>query len=142
MKELFLILLFSEWIQLTPAPVNIEESLSIIPVEALSAITAGAALHIDLKSVAPGIGIKTGIREAWQILERQVPPERVRAHLQTSAGSQVVLDRGYFSLEDDKSWLVLTSSTGVPTGIEFTKVAIESDVEIRDVLIYWKNCSK
>lgn len=142
MKELFLMLLFSEWIQLTPVPVNIVKSLSITPGEAISAITSGAALHVDLETAVPGVGSSIGIPEAITILEGRVSPERVRAYLETSKGSKVLLDQGYFALEDDKSWLVLTSSSGVPTGVEFTEVTIESEIEIRDVLIYWKNCGK
>lgn len=68
MKEFILILLFSEWVQLTPIPVDISESLSITPGETISAITPGAAVHIDLQSFVPEVGTGIGIAESLQIL--------------------------------------------------------------------------
>jgi hypothetical protein len=143
MKEFFLILLFSEWVQLTPLPVDISESMTITPEEPLSAITPGAAIHIDLKAFAPAVGIReTGITESLEMLGQQIPLDGLGGYLVTKDGSRIVLDNGFFSLQDDQAWIVLGSRSGVPTGIDFAELTIESRVEIRDVRIYWKNWSE
>ena len=70
MKEFFLILLFSEWVQLTPVPVDVADELVLNPSEPISAITSGAALHVDLEVFLSGVSIEeTGIKHSREIFE-------------------------------------------------------------------------
>jgi hypothetical protein len=140
MKEFFLILFFSKWVALTPQPIDIEYEIVLNPEKPLTAITGGAGVHIDLGDFAPAVGIKrVGIEESMRILNEMIPPERVSGYLLTGDGQRISLDKAYFSLENDQAWMVLTSSSGIPTGPEFVTLSIRSSVEIRGVSVYWKN---
>jgi hypothetical protein len=70
-----------------------------------------------------------------------IPPESVRGYLATGDGERTELDTAYFSLENDQAWMVLTSSSGVPTDLEFVSLSIQSSVDLRNVRVYWKNFS-
>jgi hypothetical protein len=143
MKEFFLILFFSKWVQLTPAPVDLVGEWSIRPGNPLSAITPGAAIHIDLARSVPEAGVKkSGLEESLEILSRQIPAESVGGFLLTEGGERIELDQRGFSLENDRAWLVLRPDAGMPTDLEFVEMTIVSDVEIRGALVYWKNWSK
>lgn len=142
MKEFFLILFFSKWVSLTPQPIDIANEIVLSPDKPLTAITGGAGVHIDLSDFAPAVGIKqTGTKESTRILSELIPPEGVRGYLFTGEGQRISLDKAFFSLENDQSWMVLTSSSGIPTGVEFVTLSILSSVEMHGVLVYWKNCS-
>ena len=140
MKEFFLILFFSQWVALTPQPIDISHEIVLSPDKPLTAITGGAGVHIDLSNAAPAVGIKqTGIEESMRILHEMIPPDSVSGYLLTGEGQRILLDRAFFSLENDRAWMVLTSSSGIPTGPEFVTLSIRSSVEIRGVSVYWKN---
>jgi hypothetical protein len=142
MKELLLILFFSEWVLLTPQAVDISTELVLTPDKPMTAITSGAGVHIDLKDFAGGVSLKkTRITESTRILRERIAPESVRGYLLTDAGEQTLLDRAFFSLENDQAWIVLTASTGIPTDLEFVTLSIQSSVELRNVRVYWKNYS-
>lgn len=140
MKEFFLILFFSKWVVLTPQPIDIVNEIVLSPDKPLTAITGGAGVHIDLRDFAPAVGIKqTGIKESMRILSEAIPPESVGGYLLTAEGQRISLDKAFFALENEQAWMVLTASSGIPTGPEFVTLSIRSSVEIRSVLVYWKN---
>jgi hypothetical protein len=142
MKEFFLILLFSEWVQLTPVPVDVTGELVLYPSEPISAITSGAALHVDLEAFLGGVSTKeTGIAQSRQIFDKLIPPGSVYGLLIAEDGEQVLLDEAFLSLQDDKAWLVLRPNSGVPTGIEFEEVVIRSDIFLKEIVVFWKNHS-
>lgn len=142
MKEFFLILFFSKWVALTPQAIDIVNEIVLNPDKPLTAITGGAGVHIDLSNVAPAVGIKqTGIEESMRILSELIPPEGVSGYLLTGEGQRISLDKAFFALENDRAWMILTSSSGIPAGLEFVTLSIRSSVEIRGVLVYWKNYS-
>lgn len=142
MKEFFLILLFSKWVVLTPQAIDIANEIVLSPEKPLTAITGGAGVHIDLSDFAPAVGIKqTGIEESMRILNESIPREGVSGYLLTAEGQRISLDKAFFSLENNQAWMVLTSSSGIPTGPEFVTLSIRSSVEIPGVLVYWKNYS-
>jgi hypothetical protein len=74
-----------------------------------------------------------------RILNELIPPEGVSGYLLTAEAQRISRDKGLFSLENDQAWMVLTSSSGIPTGPEFVTLSIRSSVDIRGVLVYWKN---
>ena len=140
MKEFFLILFFSKWVALTPQSIDIADEIVLSPDKPLTAITGGAGVHIDLSDFAPAVGIKrVGIEESIRILNEMIPLESVSGYLLTGEGQRILLDGAFFSLENDRAWMVLTSSSGIPTGPEFVTLSIRSSVELRGVLVYWKN---
>jgi hypothetical protein len=142
MKEFFLILLFSEWVQLTPVPVDVVNKLVLHPSEPISAITSGAALHVDLEVFLSGVGIdETGIAQSRQIFDERIPPGSVYGLLIGEDGEEVLLDEAFLSLQNDKPWLVLRPNSGMPTGIEFEEVVIQSDVVLKEIVVFWKNYS-
>lgn len=143
MKEFFLILFFSKWIQLTPAPVDLVGEWSITPTDALSAITPGAAIHIDLATSVPEAGVrKAGLEGSMDLLGRRIPLDSVDGFLLTDAGDRIELDQKGFSLENDRAWLVMRPDAGMPTDLDFVEVTLICDVKISRALVYWKNWSK
>jgi hypothetical protein len=143
MKEFFLILLFSEWVQLTPIPVDLSGTLTITPDDPISAITPGAAVHINLAGSVPEAAIRNaGLQDSIDLLRQKIPLESVHGFLLTDAGEQIQLDQKFFSLENDKAWLVLGSEVGVPAGVHFVEVTVNSSTQIHNALVYWKNWSE
>lgn len=127
---------------LTPQAVDISTEIILTPDKPLTAITPGAGVHIDLSDFAPAVGIRlTGITESTRILSEMIPPAGVSGYLLTGEGQRIALDKAFFSLENDQAWMVLKSSSGIPTGLEFVALSIRSSVEIHGVLVYWKNFS-
>jgi len=46
---------------------------------------------------------------------------------------------GNHQFNENSVMLSLYADEGVPTDIEFTKVVLESDVELKGVRVFWKN---
>lgn len=113
------------------------------PEEPVSAITPGAGVHIDLGASVPEAAIRSaGLRESIDLLQRKIPLDNVDSFLLSETGERVNLDQKSYSLENDKAWLVLTAAGGVPTGVDFVEITVESSAEIHHATVYWKNWSE
>jgi len=140
MKTFLLILFFSKTVPLTTEPVTITGEVELLQDEPISAITSGASIKIDITKMLPDANIKSsGFIEAQRLIEERIPFRSTRARLISKDGSEILLSDYGISLSNDSAWYSLSSRTGVPTDLEFTKVIIESSVELTDVTIYWRN---
>lgn len=143
MKEFLLILFFAKELLLTPVPVSFNGSLIVVPEKPVSAITKGATLQIDVTQMVPvGSG---GLFRYWETGEfkRQFPPGALSASLVEVNGRTTVLHyEGQAAISKDRLWLVLGNDKTVPTGVQFVKISIFSEIPLENVKIYWRNYAK
>ena len=138
MIEFIKILFLAKVIVLTPEPVTIEDQLSIDAQSPIKAITTGASIRIDIsEQVRFNIGNKD-MFESYDFMKKNFPSGSVRVELH-SKDQIVVLDRiSYFSGKE-KLGLNVSSKTGVPTDLEFTRIVINTSVSLKNTVVSWKN---
>jgi hypothetical protein len=139
MKEFFLILFFAKSIVVTPEPIDIVDSVSLKFAEPVSAITSGAHIRIDVTdSVRDSVGL-ANIVAVLDYLKKKYPDGSVSASLTTATGEATILDKTGGSANAESAQLILLSSTGVPTGIDFSEVEIVSTADLKGVSVTWQN---
>lgn len=142
MKEFFLILFFAKSVVVTPEPIDIVGSVSLKFAEPVFAITSRTHIHIDVTdSVRDSVGLANAVA-VLDYLEKKYPDGSVSASLTTTAGEAAILDKVGGSTSADTAQLMLLSSTGVPTGIDFSEVEIVSIADLKGVSVTWQNFSK
>lgn len=140
MKEFFLILFFSKVVALTPQPVDILGTLEIRPVEPLKAITSGASIEIEVSHL---LGDVEGIVEREHKIKELFPAWTIKAELHSSRHKPIALHyEGNFAWSNESTWLILSGVPGLPTGVEFDKVVVKSQIRLAGVRVSWKNYSK
>jgi hypothetical protein len=142
MKEFFLILFLAKSIAITTEPIDIVNSVSLILAEPVSAITSGENLLIDVTSSLVGTIYFSNIVWFLEYLKTQYPNGSVKAILTTSTGQSVILDNVSGSANGENAELVISSSSGLQTGIEFSELKIESSKKLLGVSVTWQNHSK
>jgi len=144
MVTFFKILFLAKAVLLTPEPIVIDEKLLLTLDDSVSAITTGASLRIDVSNMFEEIGIqKRGYIESLEILNDYFPQDSVTTDLLSEEKDVVVnLDVISFALTNDGATIDLSSSVGVPVGVEFDSIRIVTKVRLNDVMITWKNFSK
>ena len=137
MKEFFLILFFAKSILLTPSSVDLTSEWLRIPLEEnLEAITSGAAIYVD---VTKHVSTDTSIDE----LDATFPVSTIKARLVHDDGQETLLDNSSaYSIEEDKVYLSLDATDGVPTGKEFSALYVKSDKPFNGVYLVWMNHRK
>lgn len=139
MKEFFLILFFSKTVLLTPNPIMLNGEIQLIPKDPLEAITTGASIQIDVSSMIKQ-GEDEGFLEFDKRLLESFPAGAINAKLIGNDKTEVMLTYEGASLTNKESTMLsLYSEGGVPTDIEFNKVVVTSNIELKDIKIYWKN---
>ena len=138
MIEFIKILLFSKIITLTPVPVDIDRQLILDLNIPIKAITSGAGIEIDLsKQVRSSIGNKD-MFETFDFMEEKFPEGSI--HVQLKGKSQfILLDKISYGYSNGSSKVKVSSASGVPEGIEFTSVIINTNVPLQNAIISWKN---
>lgn len=138
MKDFFLILLFSKTVLLTPDPINLHGRLELVPDKPIEAITSGASIQLDVSSMAAWNG-KEDILAFRKRLSDLFPSGTIKAKL-VGNGEEVTLSyQGNHQFNKDNVMLSLYTDDGIPTGVEFTKVIIESSIKLNRIKVYWKN---
>ncbi len=128
----FKLLFFLKTTLITATPVNIgNEWISIVPNEALEAITGGAALHIDVtKHIEP---------LEFDAANKAFPKGSVHAKLILRNGNELLLTNTGNSFGKDTAMLIVACESLIPADTEFIEVRIKSSVPIESAMIYWKN---
>ncbi len=137
--DLIRVVLFASTVALTPVPINMEPGvLEMELTDSLSAVTEGAALHIDVSNMLPDD--KKGISRARGWVKETFPEGAIRATLSDSAQRYEVFlfFTGETAWSEGKVFLILSSGSGIPRKVKFDKVFIETDVGLRGVLLTWK----
>ena len=142
MKEFFLMLFLAKSIAITTEPIDIIGNVNLSLAEPVSAITSGANVRIDITNSLEGKIDLSNIVSVLDYLKAQYPNGSVKAILTTSTGERVILENVSGSTNGENAELVISSSSGLQTGIEFSKLEIESSKKLLGVSITWQNHSK
>lgn len=144
MKALILTLLFAKEVLLTPAPVTILNAIDIKPSSAVSAISPGAGLRIDVTSMLSK-SEKRNLFYYWannRFLEK-FPKQSVSAVLDQGSGKVTLLTyKGHTAISNQELSLIIDNPGNIPTGVKFSHIVVRSAVPLDHVMIYWKNYSK
>jgi hypothetical protein len=142
MKEFFLILFFAESVLLTPQPVDIEGEVTLQLAEPVSAITSGANVRIDVTgNIVDTVDLSNAVA-VLDYLAQRYPDGSVTATLTTDRGEKTILERVSGSTSGEKAELVVSSSSGVQTDIDFSELRIASTTPLRAVTVTWQNHAK
>jgi hypothetical protein len=137
MKEFFLILFFAESVLLTPQPVDIEGEVTLQLAEPVSAITSGANVRIDVTgNIVDTVDLSNAVA-VLDYLAQRYPDGSV-----TARGEKTILERVSGSTSGEKAELVVSSSSGVQTDIDFSELRIASTTPLRAVTVTWQNHAK
>lgn len=143
MKEFFLILFFAKTVLLTAGgPVYMGSGDTVIELtESISAITSGASVQIDISSTVQwGDESISSIRER---LHGKYPSGSISAVLFSKDYGEVKLAyTGSVLISKDRVLLSLYSADGMPLGVEFHKIVVSTEVDLKDVLVFWRNYKK
>ena len=124
---------------LTPAPVTLENVITFVPKEPLSAITTGASLEIDVSNILTK-SQKEGIPEFRERVGKLFPANTLSASLVQENGEETsLLYSGSHLFNNKSTMLSLYSESGVPTDQKFVKVVVKSKIKLEGVTIRWKN---
>lgn len=140
MKDVLLMLLFSKVVALTPQPVDLLGALELRPATPLEAITSGASIEIEVSHL---LGDAKGVVETDRKVKALFPAGSIEAELHSTGRPPVVLRYdGNHAWSNEKTWLILSGVSGMPTGVEFDKVIVKSRFRLSQVRVYWKNYGK
>lgn len=142
MKEFFLILFFAKSVALTPEPIDIVSDVTFELAEPVSAITSGAHVRIDVSRTLPGNLDASDPVAVLDYLSVQFPDGSVSATLTTGSGQSQILDRVGGASDGTRAELMVSSSTGVETGTDFSELTIETTVRLNSVTVVWQNHAK
>ena len=139
MKEFFLILFFAKSVLLTPEPFDVLGGVSLTFPESVSAITSGAHIRIDVtRSLTEDVDLSS-IVAVLDHLNSICPDGSVTGTLTAASGQRVILDLCNGSANGKSAELLLSSSSGVPTGIEDAQLEIRSSIDLHGVKVTWQN---
>ena len=140
MITLLKILLFGKVVLLTPHAITIEAScVELIPDVPFEAITSGARIQIDISDLLEK-GRSNSVGETRRAVTRVVPVGSVSAELFAKNGKSWQLEyKGGTSISARRVLITLTTELGVPVGVEFDRVKVCSKIELRNIIVEWKN---
>lgn len=140
MKEFFLLLFFAKSVLLTPEPVSFVGSIQITPNESISAITPNAGIIIDVSNSTQHVGIKeSGFMKSQELLNYAHPKDSINASIYDTQGNKYALKKISYHLNNHGAMISIYPEEKLPVGTEFSKITINSKVELKNVLIYWRN---
>lgn len=142
MLDFIKIMLLSSFTLLTPEPVSLKPGETITIEGPVSAITEGAAIYLDISSMVPiNINGVSSVRN-WEGTEFHDDFASVTL-IDRQCNKEIELEFAGLSYGGGKrSMLIFSSERGVPEDKEYEAIKFKTDVELRDVLIYWKNYRK
>lgn len=136
MKTFFAILFFSKIVLLTPEPINIGAQWAEVRLsEPLSAVTQGAVLFVDVTNIA-------GMTRDFGALERMFPAGTIEAELFKRNGGSIVLRSSGGAALSKSAVELLMYNTRMPVDVEFVRLRIRSDRDLKGVSLRWQNYSK
>ena len=142
MKEFFLILFFAKSIVITPEPIDIVGDVTFELAEPISAITSGAHVRIDVSRSLPGNLDASDPVAVLDYLSGHFPDGSIRAILTAESGQSEILERVSGSSDTTNAELIVSSPAGVETGVDFSKLTIESTIRLNGITVVWQNHAK
>ncbi|MBU2714151.1 hypothetical protein [Zooshikella harenae] len=143
MLNFLLILFFSKTVLLTPDYIDVDstaDGYTFILQEPINAITQGASIQIDVTKMLDPFskGDLFKVRSAISDLFKSGSIE-----VTLGEGDEAVrLEyKGSTLISNDRVSLALVGDN-IPTGIDFTKLVLKTEVKLERIKIYWKNYKK
>ena len=137
MKELFLILFFSKTVLLTPTPISIDkEWIEIEAEKSFSAITGGAAIYLDVSAYIPK---DYELIEQFDEVKRIFPDNTVTGVMIAENGTEFKIQNKGSSHSKSDVRLIMDYGSSMPTDINFKKLKLKSNKELKGINVYWKN---
>ncbi|WP_108649825.1 hypothetical protein [Dongshaea marina] len=137
MKDFMMALIFSKMVLLTASPISIFDGVySIYLDKPISAVTSGASLQLDVTSMVLGVDFND-ILEIRREVKRLFPSGSISANLIGRGVNTELLYDGNTFIGGRKVYLSLTGN--IPVSTEWNRVTIDSDINLKNVLIEWKN---
>ncbi|NRA83568.1 MAG: hypothetical protein HRU22_07315 [Gammaproteobacteria bacterium] len=139
MIELFKILLFSKLVLLTPSPISIMESVSLPCEPTISAINSGGHIEIDVTTMMEAYS-GLGVTKRMNALSGAFPQGAIIVTLiNEKDGKTVTLNKLSHSVGSETSSVILMALDGVPTGVEFSKAEVKTEIPLEGVSVSWVN---
>jgi hypothetical protein len=138
MIDFLLSLIFGSITLLTPAPIDIQHKTLITLSKPISAITDGATIQIDMSSTIPA---KNGLMDGLDAAKTAYPTRSITGMLSQSKGMTSVqyIFFGQIIMTKEGARILLEPTTKLPKKVKFDRVTIVSEVELKQVKLYWKN---
>jgi len=135
-KTLFLLIFFSQWVLLTPDPLDIgNEWIEITPSETLDVITGGAAIYVDVSHLVKKPLDFDGAKELF-------PEGSIEGVLITKNAKEIRISSKGNSFTNEETFLVVPGVKLIPTNIEIIAVKLRSSIELKGAKVFWKNGRK
>jgi len=141
--DFLLILFFSKTVLLTPDFIDVDTNMTGFELsldERLSAITQGATIQIDVSEMLMKDGGKN-VLEIRDAVRNRFPDKSIEVGLIGGQEEVRLTYQGAVMANNDSVRLIL-SSDAFPTGVDFSRMVIKTDVELIKVKIYWRNYKK
>lgn len=136
MKEFFAILFLSKIVLLTPQPIFLGTQWREVKLaEPLSAVTRGAVMFVDVTNVP-------GATRDFRVIDQMFPAGTVEAELFEKGGGSIVLRSSGGAALSKSAIELLVYNTATPVGVEFTRLRVRSNRDLKNVQIRWQNYSK
>jgi len=142
MKEFFLILFLGKSVLLTPTPIDLVDAVTLEFGEPVSAVTSGAHLRIDVTHSVPRSIDLANVVGVLDYLATQYPDGSLTATLTANTGEVQFLEHVGGSSDGKTAELTVSSSKGVPTGIDFSELKIVTSAPLPAVTVTWQNYKK
>lgn len=140
--EFLQVLFFAESFLLTPGPIDIEGEVTLQLAEPVSAVTSGAHLRIDVTRSIPSSVDLPNVVAVLDYLAKRYPAGSVTATLVTGSGERAILERVSGSTGGERAELIVSSSSGIQTEVDFSEVRIATTTPLRAVTVTWQNHAK
>lgn len=141
MWELLKLLLLSETIALTAAPIGIEQGCSVSFRQEVSAINSKAYVYVDVTSEFTAQDFDGPI-DKLEALKDRFPSGMISVELSNSAsGKSIIIPAHSFAVSKDQLMLDFSAPAELHAHSEFDVIRITTTTKIQDVLVYWKNGS-
>jgi predicted methyltransferase MtxX (methanogen marker protein 4) len=125
---------------LTLHPIDIDEAwVHIEPKEALTAITSGASLFVNITPLVPP---PTNIMDRMAAVDRLFPKGCMLARLRTKAGQEIALSNTGAAVSNSATYIHVVAENGVPTDLKFRTVEISATCPVKGVVVSWQNYSE
>jgi hypothetical protein len=139
MLEFLRILFFGHVVLITPQPVDLYGTVEFSLEEPVAAITTGATLEVDVSSM-----IAKPREEPIAAFRQRVDAMFARGAIEATlfGANDVSVHMQYngnHAYSDTGVTLLLESADDVPTGVEFTRLEVSSQMTLKSVTLSWRN---
>jgi len=142
MKTFLAALLFANTVLLTHHPVSFKGRIELVAEKPLRALSSGADIEIGLP-LASTSGKGRGLLAEWNAIKTSFPAGTIVGYLVDEDGKTITLTyRGHSSISNNDVRLLLDNKSGIPTDKLFSKIIIESEMQLNDINIYWRDYKK